>query len=464
MYWGKLSFLEKTIEYKSVEMLLKKNDILFYGTVLILVLWFAGQSQYFLWKIGRSVQPDENYHIDLINEAALSDNFFLKDNWRTFQHGAVSRGNTLYHVLAGKLKWLAPSSLGDRYYARFISWLFAFGAFLFLVATLLHSVQNRFAVVLAILFASNTLMLSFISAAATYDSPINFFSAMAIYFLVRFLLGRKFEHFLWTIAAVSAGCCFKITALPLALEFVFVLVVLAYFGYYSHLKNMYALRNRLSTWSALFVLVLSISYNISLYGVNLAQFGELVPNCGKVLPAASCMKNAQYRRDIDLQNSVVDQTEIMTRLEAFPRFYDETLRGAVGILCHKRGLTKSNRVDLQRYYVTLWLFLLVGLIQFRKLYKDNLWLVHLFIASGYLFVLFWHNYNGYLSTGYFGPGIQGRYVFPVMTSIYTVVAVVLMSPQVFIYRIAILLLAAFYWIDGAFFYFLKNVTPPWLSG
>ena len=146
-------------------------------------------------------------------------------------------------------------------------------------------------VVFTVLF-TNTLMLTGVGAAVSYDNGANLFATAGLYYASRFLREARPELLAATLLALGLGCVTKRSLLPLAAIVVVAIVALERGRIRDAIAGL--ARGARPLGLALAVVLLA---NALLYGANLARFGKLVPRFDQVVGLEAALENRIFARD-----------------------------------------------------------------------------------------------------------------------------------------------------------------------
>jgi len=471
--------------------------------IILLGLYFIGRLFYFAFTVGPGVPPDEITHIGIIR--LYSETLFgIENTAASLSYGLVTHVPYLYYFLMGK----AAALLGSTDYTT-LRVLNIGLALVFLVVSYRLSLlvlKSRLMRVLFFVMLTNTLMFSFLSASVNYDNLANLLALLAVYFLVRYL-------------CPPSGCIDADKPTDLLLFFICTMLGLLTKGTFLMLAPVLAVIWLLSRWRTLqvdmqrlvqevrtggsyilalvVITLLCVVANLSLYGVNLAKYGHVAPNCSQVLSHEKCMENRIYARNWVISQYRVDKLSYMdawraTELIRHPGdiahakrlldnerqykrikpenlnvldymhlVWDQAMKSSIyGLQAHRSMLRSPNELWVYGLICFTALLLLVRAIRFDG--SDNLWLGMTAVVFGYYFFLVgYYNYTAYLQNHALLVGVQGRYLFHVLVPAYLLMAEFLLRPLPQWGRVTIAFVVSGVFIMGDFPYYLGRVMEVW---
>ena len=161
--------------------------------------------------------------------------------------------------------------------------------------------------------------------------------------------------------------------------------------------------------------------NFSIFGVNLLKYKSLTPACTKILTEEQCNLNPVVRR-----GTIINLPEKLTLTDTFNGEYPDPVEwfldywigavasGIYGVFGH---LTYFPNLIIT-FYRLLMIWVIFVMIRYWK--RPSLAIGGLIaVLVFYILVLLRTNYDAELMTGFKHVGIQGRYIFPVIGVIYT---------------------------------------------
>ena len=465
--------------------------------ITVLMAYFGLRLLFLATTISPLIPPDETTHVGLCT--IFSRFAFLPVNSPdSYQYGLVTNVPWLYYWIMGKLLSLNFLGMSDLVYLRLLNIPVAFGFVYYVWRTLSLLTEDRLSRILLLVFMTNTMMLTFLSASVSYDNLANLLSAMSVYYLLAFFKERSPALLAASLICQLAGCLTKISFLPLVLVLGLILMI-------HEFKNLPKLPSglamgfrhpgRAGTILTL-ALLLGLALNVQLYGGNYLNYRAIVPQMTAVLPLESAM---QYR--LVARNYIVDlfregrvskaqalemtgkishpgdRADAVAVIESYERF--KKSGGPMGLASYAALWTKRMSSGIYGVFghilmPTTWpliapialvaaLTVVALLVRWRP--RDALWLpTQLLVITGfYLFFLFYKiNYQAYLDSGTPYLALQGRYVFPVIGPIYVLSSFYLL--RLFRgrgARLGIWGLAVVIFLVCDFPMFLSRITPEW---
>ena len=474
----------------------ERREVLFACCVII---YFGIRLAWFAFNIHAEIPPDETTHYG--RTMAYSRVLLIPENGPdTYQYGLVTHRPYLYYWLMGKLVHLNFTSIDDLVFLRLMNGLLGVICAVYVYKWTKLVTSNGLIRLLTLIIFTNILMATGLFAAVSYDNLTNMFAAMSFYYLSLFILQKRAVSLAGFFLCLLAGCLSKKTSLPLAAMLAGALALWWVAGMRNSkgagrvkLLDSFSIPAVSVSIAAVILLVL----NGLLYGGNLIRYDRIIPNAAKIIG----IENAtQYR--IFARGHVVSQyktgaftfdqaihaanqiTNYSDRMEAIAllhnaRQYDEIKKTfpnraqfatawfhkifehTVGYLGH-RTLIKEKWEIYPYYWILLVLtFFLIRNIHWRE--AGGTFFIFLIIAISYASIILWVvNYKTYISTGRFGLGIAGRYLFVVLLPMCGLTAYYLVNFLSKRSQIVMTILVAAWFIYGDFIYFLKVVPEHWL--
>lgn len=468
--------------------------------VAVLFAYFGIRLLFFAVTISGDVPPDEITHFGLVK--IFSKTLSLPGNSaETYEYGLVTNVPWLYYWLMGRLLPLNVFGVPELLFLRIFNVVLAFATVIFAWRTLLLLTKERLPQFLLLVAITNTLMFTFLSAAVSYDNLANLLAAMGIYYLCAFFKERKGRSLFFSWFCQLAGMLTKTSLLPLVLILNVVLIV-------RECKNLQNLpkvvleRWRLRQWQD-FVLVAMILVvlimNIRLYGGNYIHYGKILPEIQEVLPFEAVMKNRIGARDLifmqfrdgkisyaeamELTASIKHEGDreaaihlvqnylsrrysgegLMNIWEYIVPWFKIMMMSVFGIIAHINML--NGGMTLMPLSALLGLAFFAILLKLRLRVAAGIPATIAVIAIFYIFfIMFFFNYKAYQYNETFVLTLQGRYLFPVIGSIYVLFSFYLL--QLFKgegLRLTVATIAALIFIASDFPFFLWHVTPEWYA-
>ena len=467
-------------------------------SLTILLVYFGLRLLFFAIVISPYVPPDENTHFEL-SKIFSRVSFLPQNSPETYEYGLVTNIPWLYYWTMGRLLTLNIFSMPDLLFLRLLNIPFAFATVYFVWRTLRLLTEDRLSQILLVVAMTNTIMFSFLSAFVSYDNFTNLLAAMAVYYLLAFFKNRSGDHLAASLLCQMAGSLTKSAFLPLVL-------ILNILLFIHEFKNVRFLPGTLPAWfrsaewrrlGLVLGMSLGLVLNLHLYGGNYFSYGSLAPEMSDVLSAGQAMQNRLAARTMifsQFKEGRISREEAVARASQIKHPGD---RADTLYLIDNYIALRNNNIELlgPLAYLTFWVqqmsagvFGIFGHIQManrgpaiwpfaafgvlaglsillRWRPSDAEWLPACLMAiSAFygLFLMYCVNYQTYLSTGALGLALQGRYIFPVLGSIYLVSSFFLL--RLFRSRYARLGLAAtiaMFFIVLDFPFFLWHSTSDW---
>jgi len=436
-----------------------QNFILF-GLIII----FLSFTLYLAFNLKMGVSPDSWYHLRVSQE--FSKSFGMPTNsvdtyqWRDIEHLPY-----LYFWVNGRILNLndVTFNFNQVILLRVFNALYSFGTLVGVYLLSKEFFKSKWLRILPVFLLSNTLMFLFLSSAINYDNLGNMFAVFGILFFVKGLKNTgSVKYLLWMLIILCLGTLTKYTILPLA----FILVVLIGIDV---VRNWRVWREgfRGKVLYLLIPLVLLIVMNLGVYGVNLVKFHSLTPSCLDVLTYDQCLENGVFVRDMvwipEVEVNVFDMVISGERLD--PVRYSglwvwEMVKRVVGIMGDE-SLFASNYI-IPFYLFFIFLAVVVGIVRWKGFSK-----VVKFLSVStlfYLLVLFFvQNYDMYLRRGHPVLALQGRYMFPVISSFYVLLVLFLSKIKKGWLRYVLFIGLVVLFVVGCLPFFFINVDWGWFG-
>jgi hypothetical protein len=170
------------------------------------------------------------------------------------------------------------------------------------------------------------------------------------------------------------------------------------------------------------IFVALVSLNFAIFGVNIIKFKALTPDCEQILTQAQCDLSPQigvarlYNLPSKLTFSDIILGEGPDPVQYVLDYWNNSMTWRIfGIMGHR---TYKPIGLAQTFFRLLFIWSLFITIKYWK--KPSFVIVSLFsIFIFYTIVLIETNYNSELINGFSHIAIQGRYIFPVIGILYT---------------------------------------------
>ncbi|MCF7855571.1 MAG: hypothetical protein K9N51_12285 [Candidatus Pacebacteria bacterium] len=392
--------------------------------VALFLLYFLFKATYFAFTVPVGMPPDEYFHYLQSQLFHQTSGLYVSPEGLNAYHGTRSRTFYLYHLAMGKMlfygSWLpldAPTFL------RLVNVLFAavYLAIFYMLARLL--LRHRWLAAFAFVVHTNLLMFTFLAGAINSDNLVNLLSMCAIFLLFKSIIQKRpllIYPFLW---CLCLGALTKKTFLPVAA----ILVVICVFEYRAALWRVIVEKGRGLRWRAggahvacVAILVLLIGANALLHGYNLLHYGSIVPKCTQVYSEEKCAREhpvyAKYKKlgeaKDDREGAVLDPVRYLVA------WFDYMTEKVIGIFAYASYYPGNLALGLVEAVIAVALVLGVRRVD----WKDKHILYAVVTVGFYVLVLaYLVNYKSYLNMKlmprYSFIGVQGRYIFPVISLI-----------------------------------------------
>ncbi len=138
----------------------------------------------------------------------------------------------------------------------------------------------------------------------------------------------------------------------------------------------------------------------------------------------------------------------------------EMTKRVVGIMGDQSLFHPNTVVSIFVFLILITVFL--GIWERKKINKEGIYLV-LITLSYLLILILFQNYPMYLKRGYIELALQGRYMFPVISSLYVMFVIFLLNIQKKYLRISLILVILILMILCSIPFFIVNVNPNWFG-
>ena len=463
---------------------------------LILWLYFGVKTLYFAFRIKEKVFPDESSWFGICEVFSRS---ILPpvDSLESYHLGLITHIPKLYFMLMGKMLTLNFLPIDDLLFLRLAN--IGMGMLTILFAWKLVRLFSLSPAVrlLFIVMLTNTMMYTFMFGAVSYENLTSLLAVISLYYLVSFLGNRSVFNFFLFFLFLLAGALTKVTFLPYGLALFCVLLFL-------ERKKLAVLPSTIKkrlpfsrgeVFLGVTVLCL-FGAAINLYTVNKFKFGGLYLSMDKVLPIDACLKNRLFAKGytvnqfktgkmslLDAQRRVLQirdpgdrangwnemaeaqkekakkKKERMGRWQYTFEWMQYLVQRTYGVAAHII-MEKDDRLLYPNY-----LIFALGTLLFIGKFRDNFGRitgVMVFTSASYLLLLSQKiGYDNYLSSGFVGLALTGRYIFPIIAPLYLVLAKSLLDRMPKWWQWGIGVFVSVNFIVGEFPWFLKNVTADW---
>ncbi len=446
---------------------MEKNKKLIRIVLIGMFIIFGLTILFLAFKLKMGVSPDSFYHLDV--SKAYSTTLGIPSNTpQTYQYRDITRIAYLYFWINGRILDINKGLINEVLLLRIVNIIYSLGTVYITYLLSKEILKGKWKKLFPVFLLTNTLMFVFLSSSINYDNLANLLSVLSIFFFVKFVKSElKIKHLLLMILFLCLGALTKYTLLPLA----FILVVLSLIDVFIKRERLKDIRSGKEIL-LLFPVLISIFLNLALYGVNLFKYGSLDPNCERILTHEQCLENGVYYRD--------NLTFPSTKVGGFKGVFDLIKSGdridpisyfgkwIINITDKIFGIMGDSSLFMPKYFKYLYLFFLsVGIFLSAIFYKrwnrvdKYLMIITLFYIS--ILFLFW-NYNMYLKHDHLYLGLQGRYIFPVISIMYILFskAIFFLNKKWMIYSILVSLIILFFY--GCIPFFVLNVESWWLGG
>ena len=437
-----------------------KQNIIF-GILILIFLIFT---TYLVFNLKMGISPDSWYHLRVSQEYSKTLGI-PENNENTYQWRDITNIPYLYFWINGRILNLneITFNFNQVILLRVFNILFSLGT---VIATYLLSkqfIKNKYAQLLPVALLTNTLMFLSLSSSINYDNLGNMFAAFAILFFVKSIKQKyDIKYLLLTILMLCLGALTKFTILPLAFILVILLVVDIF-------KNRKGWRINIKDKSLLLILPILLfgGLNLILFGNNILKHGELTPACEKTLTYEQCLTNGVFYRDNitipAVEVNVVEMIKSGERLDPirYAGVWSWEMTKRVVSIMGDQSLYHSNLV-VSVFFSLLVITIFIGAFNWKKYNKETKYMVILTLF--YLLVLMIvQNYDMYLKRSYPTLALQGRYMFPVISSFYVLLSIFWLKIGNRYLKIGIIAVSLLLLILLSIPFYILNVDPTWFG-
>lgn len=416
------------------------------------------------FNLKMGISPDSWYHLRVSQEYSKTLGI-PENNENTYQWRDITNIPYLYFWINGRILNLneITFNFNQVILLRVFNILFSLGT---VIATYLLSkqfIKNKYAQLLPVALLTNTLMFLSLSSSINYDNLGNMFAAFAILFFVKSIKQKyDIKYLLLTILMLCLGALTKFTILPLAFILVILLVVDIF-------KNRKGWRINIKDKSLLLILPILLfgGLNLILFGNNILKHGELTPACEKTLTYEQCLTNGVFYRDNitipAVEVNVVEMIKSGERLDPirYAGVWSWEMTKRVVSIMGDQSLYHSNLV-VSVFFSLLVITIFIGAFNWKKYNKETKYMVILTLF--YLLVLMIvQNYDMYLKRSYPTLALQGRYMFPVISSFYVLLSIFWLKIGNRYLKIGIIAVSLLLLILLSIPFYILNVDPTWFG-
>lgn len=401
----------------------KRNNNKFLLAILLMI--FAGYTTFLSINLRPDIVPDEPFHFSVsltftrtwgVPEnipAAEAQGIYIPQN-PYFAYWLNARILNLFDAFN-----VRSDSQSRLIFLRLFNSMISLGTVIFTFLSAKELIKNKWWQLLPVFVLTNTLMFVLLSAGVSYDNPANMFSSAALYCLIRVLNRKDFvsNSLGWWIL-ISLGTFTKETVLPLPLIMTVVWVIFIIKNH-SQIKIKTVVRPK--SIFLLVMLIILLGLNLSIYGVNIARHRRITPTCSDYFTPEFCQTTGFAQRRAEL--ALPQKPNVF---QAFRQGYPEPIRYAFdtwvrSMLMKTFGIMGGQQsyypISITYYHILLFWMLVLGV---RYIKKPGFNILSLAAIIGfYSLVLFIKNYDIELAYGFYEVALQGRYIFPVISIIFT---------------------------------------------
>lgn len=448
-------------------------------------VWFGTRLLGLAILLDGSVPPDEVTHFGRVLAHADSWGLPLSDP-DNYSLGLISNRPFLYNWLLGRL---AALGLDELLWLRLVNVGMALATAGYGLRFIRVVSREPLAHVVFLVCLTNTLMLTGVGAAVSYDNGANLAAAAAFYYLAALRSNWDARSLAALVLSVGLGCLTKRSFLPLAA--VIGAVVLLHER--RQLGRLWAGLAGMGRPLALGVTVVLLA-NLLLYGGNLLRYQKLVPSFDQVVGIEAARQNRIFARDYILDGYREGRLEYAQAQKLTSTIDHEGDRRSTRQLLGFSKRHRDQRVGPLLYAITWGSLMLdrsLGYFGHRTLPRQPwerrafglvLALALVFHALAWrrrqspsastfggialvyaLVLLLFVNHPTYTEKGLIDAGVQGRYLFPIWVPLMGWLSCALTedAPRFLRVPLAIGVCALFVYSDGPAFWL--RISSGWLA-
>jgi hypothetical protein len=379
--------------------------------IVALFVYFVGKSFFLAENLKYGVPPDEMYHVQVSELFKKASGTLISPDPHYAKHGAYADSPPLYHYLMGLALHLKPDWQATHTWLRYFSLLFTLVYLAVFLVLALEVLQEKLAVLMAFGIQANLLMFTFISASANYDSLTNLFAILVAWKFITFYKHRQSVDLMLYLLFCSLGSLTKLSFLPIPVLFTPLLLFLTRKSLLSWITAGVRFPSNKIIASATLVACISCA---GFYFNHILKYQKIMPTCTDHFTHEQCLKSGPYARDFRRAEAAGEFTP-MDFSDYIKHWSRDMGRKMIGVLAHKSFFhSKEAHIYFRNViYLGLLFFLITCGLERRKVepIPFQMALMSLFYA---IFLMLYVCYRGYIATGHFQSGVQGRYLFPVI--------------------------------------------------
>lgn len=428
---------------------------------IVLIIIFSFYSFSIAIKLGDHIIPDEPSHF-LFSKYYATTFWIPADTPETYSRGwYIAHNPFLYYWISARvinLAKLIQPTINDASLLRILrllSSLYSIGTIIFLNKLSCLIIPKKGWRLLPVFLLTNTLMFVFLSGGVNYDNMANLFAMSGVYYLVRVLSDHDYlKNSLLSMIFICLGCLVKFTILPLALSMFLAWLL---FTIYKR-KSVFPIHTR-DTKSIALIVILSILIlgNLLIYGHNLIVFGSITAHCSDILSESQCVLDPYFQR-AQKYGPEGPMSLIEAVQQGFPHPLTYLFDFWIKDMFVKIYGIAGHKVYVPAHIIPFYQLFFLGALCLSFWSWKNVSFSRgslLFFIIFYITVLFIKNYRTELSHTFHHFAIQGRYLFPVIGLVYTLVGYTISQVSSRVLRYATLISTIVLFLAGGPLKFIK---------
>lgn len=443
-------------------MVFKKKKLDFEKVLLFVIfVCFSAIALFFVFYLRRGMGPDEYYHYEV--SVLYSKTLTIPENTiETSVHGDITRIPMLFYWVSGRLINISNFLKVDSHlFLRFASYIYSLTTLVLVWLSSKEIIKERFLRIVPVLMLSTTMMFVFQGGVITYDALVHLFLIFSLWELILYIKYSNTKNLVLLLISALLACATKFTVIPFVVAEVIVVL-------YFLIKSKEGIGDIVKRHKILFgILSLSLVLNLYTYGINLIRYKSLTPECNQVMSHEYCTNNFLYRRSFEYKKAgelsrggkrIRELLLSDERMNPYDYFFDWESKISprlYGIFSHSSILFKRN---FEFIYSLLFLTTLVFFIRYIKK-TDKIIIILSVLSIVYTFTLaFGYHYMYYLKMNSLNIAMQGRYLLPILPSLYLVQIWSVGKIQSNLVRKILLFLIVVVFIVGYIYIFYQSIT------
>jgi len=448
LFANKLDILDQKI--KSI----LNNKLLFSILLFSIFVWFIFQAVFFALNVIYTVPPDEGSQLITAKLYNESNCLTIENSPKTYWMGNV-KTRPLYPMIMGKIFLNINNIFGisDYIFLRIINVILGIFFMFFSYLMIKEVTKNKLIQLSILIILSNLMMLVFLYGAISRDNLTNLIAVMSIYYMIKFIKTCNRFYLLMILLTMVIGSLTKISYLPL------IVIELAIFLFFikeiiNNKDKLLVKKIKIKELSCIVVIIILGIANVMHYGGNLIKYKTLEPSLGQA--EGKNIKSSNEKVYIMLAKTAHTRDK-MNIFEYSVEWYKSIKDKTLGIMAHRHLHKSNNNIQMVLVNIIILISTIILLLNTKKLFKDKPLLILVLISISYLLIiLLYVNYRSYSITHDISAGLQGRYIFPIITPLITFIIYFVMFKLPEIAKLLFTLIITILFVSEGFFYFVEH--------